>query len=69
MIDPDAGWLPQRLTLEPLQPGNAAELFPVLDAVLNPDTPLPPEEPTGENPPDGAIVDFYLRDAATGAPS
>ena len=31
MIDPDAGWLTQRLTLEPLQPGNAAELFPVLD--------------------------------------
>jgi hypothetical protein len=24
------------------------------------DTPLPPEEPTGENPPDGAILDFYL---------
>jgi photosystem II stability/assembly factor-like uncharacterized protein len=24
------------------------------------DTPLPPEEPAGENPPDGAIIDFYL---------
>jgi hypothetical protein len=24
------------------------------------DTPLPPEEPTGQNPPDGAIVDYYL---------
>ncbi|MGD1945473.1 MAG: WD40/YVTN/BNR-like repeat-containing protein [Croceivirga sp.] len=24
------------------------------------DTPLPPEEPTGENPPDGANIDFYL---------
>lgn len=24
------------------------------------DTPLPPEEPTGENPPDGAIIDYYL---------
>ncbi len=33
---------------------------------LNTDTPLPPEEPVGENPPDGAILDFYLRDAATG---
>ena len=31
MIDPDAGWLTQRLALEPLQPGSAAELFPVLD--------------------------------------
>ncbi len=24
------------------------------------DTPLPPEEPTGENPPDGAIIDYQL---------
>ena len=24
------------------------------------DTPLPPEEPTGQNPPDGAILDYYL---------
>lgn len=24
------------------------------------DTPLPPEEPTGENPPDGAPIDYYL---------
>jgi hypothetical protein len=30
------------------------------------DTPLPPEEPTGQNPPDGAILDYYLpRDAKT----
>ncbi|HXY06495.1 MAG TPA: hypothetical protein VEI52_01475 [Terriglobales bacterium] len=27
-------------------------------------TPLPPEEPTAENPPDGAILDYYLRGAA-----
>jgi hypothetical protein len=25
-----------------------------------PDTPLPPEFPAGQNPPDGAIVDYYL---------
>jgi len=24
------------------------------------DTPLPPEEPTGQNPPEGAILDYYL---------
>jgi photosystem II stability/assembly factor-like uncharacterized protein len=24
------------------------------------DTPLPPEEPTGSNPPDGAIIDYHL---------
>jgi photosystem II stability/assembly factor-like uncharacterized protein len=26
----------------------------------NPDTPLPPEFPAGKNPPDGAILDYYL---------
>jgi photosystem II stability/assembly factor-like uncharacterized protein len=25
------------------------------------DTPLPPEEPAGKNPPDGAVIDFLLR--------
>lgn len=29
------------------------------------DTPLPPEEPTGENPPDGAILDYHLPRAAS----
>jgi hypothetical protein len=32
----------------------------------NVDTPLPPEEPAGENPPDGAIIDYYVRSAASG---
>jgi len=27
---------------------------------LNPDTPLPPDEPAGENPPDGAMIDYFL---------
>jgi hypothetical protein len=30
----------------------------------NTDTPLPPEEPTGQNPPDGAIVDYALDTSA-----
>jgi photosystem II stability/assembly factor-like uncharacterized protein len=30
----------------------------------NTDTPLPPEEPAGQNPPDGAIVYYYLKNAA-----
>lgn len=29
------------------------------------DTPLPPEEPTGQNPPDGAIIDYHLGVDAT----
>jgi photosystem II stability/assembly factor-like uncharacterized protein len=32
----------------------------------NPDTPLPPEEPAGKNPPDGAIIDYFLAKDATG---
>jgi len=31
----------------------------------NPDTPLPPDEPVGENPPDGAIIDYYLANDLT----
>jgi photosystem II stability/assembly factor-like uncharacterized protein len=32
----------------------------------NTDTPLPPDEPTGQNPPDGAVLDYYLKSAASG---
>ena len=31
------------------------------------DTPLPPDEPAGQNPPDGAIFDYYLAQPASGA--
>ena len=30
----------------------------------NTDTPLPPDEPAGKNPPDGAIINYYLKAAA-----
>ena len=30
---------------------------------VNQDTPLPPETPAGQNPPDGAIIDYYLKSA------
>jgi len=33
---------------------------------MNTDTPLPPDEPAAPNPPEGAIVDYYLRSAASG---
>ncbi len=33
---------------------------------LNPDTPLPPDEPAGENPPDGAMIDYSLANDAVG---
>ena len=32
----------------------------------NTDTPLPPDEPAGQNPPDGAIFNYYLKSAGTG---
>ena len=32
----------------------------------NKDTPLPPEEPAGENPPEGAIIDYWLGSQVTG---
>jgi hypothetical protein len=31
----------------------------------NSDTPLPPDEPAGANPPDGAIIDYYLAHASS----
>jgi photosystem II stability/assembly factor-like uncharacterized protein len=45
--------------------GSSAFLFAPQDAIRfrwnrNTDTPLPPETPAGKNPPDGAIIDYYL---------
>jgi photosystem II stability/assembly factor-like uncharacterized protein len=47
-----------------------AFLFKPQDAIrvrrdLNPDTPLPPEEPVGENPPEGALLDYWLAQPAS----
>ncbi len=33
---------------------------------MNTDTPLPPDEPAGQNPPDGAIIDYVLGSAVSG---
>jgi photosystem II stability/assembly factor-like uncharacterized protein len=33
---------------------------------MNTDTPLPQEEPAGQNPPDGAIINYYLKESAPG---
>jgi photosystem II stability/assembly factor-like uncharacterized protein len=33
----------------------------------NTDTPLPPEVPAGQNPPDGVMLDYWLKSAASGA--
>jgi photosystem II stability/assembly factor-like uncharacterized protein len=34
---------------------------------VNTDTPLPPDEPAGENPPDGAMIDYFLPAKVSGA--
>jgi photosystem II stability/assembly factor-like uncharacterized protein len=51
-------------------PPNAAHLFAPAPAYrvqrdTNTDTPLPPDEPIAANPPDGAILDYYLPVAAS----
>ena len=33
---------------------------------MNTDTPLPQEEPAGKNPSDGAIINYYLKQSASG---
>ena len=33
---------------------------------MNTDTPLPQEEPAGQNPPDGALINYYLKEPASG---
>jgi hypothetical protein len=33
---------------------------------MNTDTPLPPDFPAGENPPDGVVIDYYLQSASPG---
>ena len=50
---------------------NAATLFKPETAYryrrnTNTDTPLPPETPAGQNPPDGAIINYYLPQTTSG---
>ncbi|MCA1650186.1 MAG: glycoside hydrolase, partial [Acidobacteria bacterium] len=33
---------------------------------MNTDTPLPQEEPAGQNPPDGAVINYYLKSKSAG---
>ena len=47
-------------------PPSTTELFPPASALrirwnTNSDTPPPPDEPAGRNPPDGAVIDYYLQ--------
>ena len=59
-------WILDNITpLRQLAEANETGLFAPQTALrvrwnLNTDTPLPPDEPAGENPPDGAMIDYYL---------
>jgi hypothetical protein len=66
-------WILDNITpLRQLTPGNEETiLFKPQTALrvrlsLNTDTPLPPDEPGGENPPDGAMIDYRLDRNAAG---
>ena len=58
----------ERAKIDPASPGPRRKgnlLFKPQTALrirasLNTDTPLPPDEPAGENPPDGAMIDYAL---------
>ncbi|MCE2956368.1 MAG: WD40/YVTN/BNR-like repeat-containing protein [Bacteroidota bacterium] len=56
-------------SLAKLGQGKQDFLFPGADATrvrfnMFSDTPIPPDEATGKNPPDGAIIDYYLSSPA-----
>ncbi len=56
--------LDERLSASPVilyQPQNAYRIR----WNMNTDTPLPQEEPAGQNPPDGAVINYFLFEAAT----
>jgi hypothetical protein len=62
-------WILDNIT--PLRQMGSAGMYKPQTAVrvrwnMNTDTPLPPDEPASKNPPDGAILDYYLGAAATG---
>ena len=57
--------------LTPETAGAAAQLFKPADAIILPPatddgTPTQKDEPMAENPPIGAVIDYYLKSAATG---
>mgnify|MGYP001160635345 FL=1 len=55
--------------ITPATRGENAVLFAPQQATrvkrsLHTDTPFPPEEPAGQNPPDGAVINYYLKQPA-----
>ncbi|MEO8440235.1 MAG: glycoside hydrolase [Spartobacteria bacterium] len=66
-------WILDNITaLRQLQPNEKATLLFQPQTALrvrwnsNTDTPLPPDEPVGENPPEGAMIDYSLGEESSG---
>ncbi|MBA3650364.1 MAG: glycoside hydrolase [Chthoniobacterales bacterium] len=66
-------WILDNITaLRQLQPNNHATLLFKPQTALrvrwnsNTDTPLPPDEPAGENPPEGTMIDYSLGEKSNG---
>ncbi len=64
-------WILDDVTALRQQPPTITTLFKPANTYrvrwsMGTDTPLPQEEPAGQNPPDGAIIDFYLDAKSTG---
>ncbi len=58
--------------LDPAEPATEAALFKPGEAYrvrrsTYTDTPIPPDEPLGENPPDGAVIDYELPEGVQGS--
>uniref|UniRef100_Q01WK1 Sortilin N-terminal domain-containing protein n=1 Tax=Solibacter usitatus (strain Ellin6076) TaxID=234267 RepID=Q01WK1_SOLUE len=64
------GMEPLRQANERIAGSEVALLRPATAVRVNPEefngTPMPPEEPQAKNPPDGALIDYYLKSAAAG---
>lgn len=61
----------RQLAMTPQILGDDAHLFRPATAIrvrrdVNEDTPLPSETPVGQNPPSGAVIDYYLKNIPSG---
>ena len=57
--------LSKQLSQEPAHLFEPAPAWRVMRSTW-PDTPIPPDEPMAQNPPNGAVIDYYLGSAASG---
>ncbi len=70
LVGADPSVRPGRDTARPLRIGETGLFKPQIAYRVrqntNTDTPIPPDEAAGQNPPDGAIINYTLASAASG---